>query len=240
MDGPRRRRARLDVHLRAEVTTAELAASTTAELRLGDWRDVLPGTYDAERAVVITDPPYGLDLDKGFVDTVPWAEHVRDVLELLPAVRHVIRGPATALVRRDHPEPRRLCVELSTFRNRATHRPRAVPYLWQGWAVYGRLAIGWRRRPPQGDARAIRAHSDIRSRNGFRQHRGITPTEAAYWIVETWSEPEMLVVDPFAGLASIGLAAAAYGLDYLGAELDPQWCEEGRDRLRNRQGRLEL
>jgi hypothetical protein len=32
----------------------------TTDTRLGDWREVLPGTYDPAHAVVVTDPPYGL------------------------------------------------------------------------------------------------------------------------------------------------------------------------------------
>jgi len=134
---------------------------------VGRWQDVLPGSYDPERAVVVTDPPYGLQAggglgvrapgsnfglgrdggrtleatEKGYEDTVPWGQHVAEVLALLPAKRHCIRGPATMLIRRDHPQPRRVCVELAAYRRRAANRPGVVPYLWQGWAIYGRLQI---------------------------------------------------------------------------------------------------
>lgn len=130
------------------------------EVRLGRWQETLIGAYDPERAVVITDPPYGLDvaggmgfrapgshggtetrarelnrIDKGYADGIPWAAHVAEVLEKLPAKRHVIRGPATALIRRDYPAPRRLCIEIAPFRRRAAVRPGLVPYLWQGMVV---------------------------------------------------------------------------------------------------------
>lgn len=218
----------------------------TAEVRLGDWRETLPGTYDPARAVVITDPPYGLradggaalrgvgghmglgiasvdpSVDKGYDDTVPWAEHLRQVLDLLPAKRHVIRGPATALFRRDYPQPRRVCVEVAAYRRRAANRPGVVPYLWQGWAVYGRLQIARHRRPPIGDAISNRSllqlnEGDVQVRR--TAHRALTPYASCLWIVDTWADPGFVVIDPFAGHGTIGRAARQLGFDYIGSEL---------------------
>lgn len=220
-------------------------------MRLGDWRDVLPGTYDPARTVIVTDPPYGLEAGpgngapgthsrgrrqaddrpghataKGYPDAIPWAEHVRTVLALLPAKRHVIRGPATALIRRDYPEPRRVCVEVASYRRRAALRPGVVPYLWQGWAVYGRLKIARHERPPAGDA--IAGTSLLQSNVGDLQmrqtaHRALTPYGSALWIIDTWVDPGDLVLDPFAGHGTIGRAARQLGFDYLGAEIVPEY-----------------
>jgi hypothetical protein len=219
----------------------------------GRWQDVLPGHYDPERAVVITDPPYGLsagggggngapgvhsrghqqadarpghETDKGYEDTVPWGQHVSEVLALLPARRHVIRGPATALIRRDHPQPRRLCVEVAAYRRRAANRPGVVPYLWQGWAVYGRLQIERHRQAPVGDAYAgvLPGRRDPRQHGPKTDHRALTPLGSCLWIVDTWADPGCVVVDPFAGLGTIGLAARTLGFDYIGAELVPEYA----------------
>jgi hypothetical protein len=227
---------------------------TTPEIRLGRWQDVLPGSYDPARAIVVTDPPYGLaatggtgngapgvhsrgraqddtrpghETAKGYDDTIPWAEHVRQVLELLPARRHVIRGPATALIRRDHPQPRRVCVEIAAYRRRAANRPGVVPYLWQGWAVYGRLKVDRHARQPQGDA--ISARSLLQAHDGDLQmrrtsHRALTPYASALWIVDNWVDPGCVVLDPFAGHGTIGRAARQHGFDYIGAEVDPEYA----------------
>lgn len=102
--------------------------------------------------------PKGHATEKGYEDTIPWGRHVEEVLELLPAKRHCIRGPAT------------------------------------------------RDRRPQTD------------------HRALTPFTSAAWIVDTWADPGCLVIDPFAGLGTIGLAARTLGFDYLGAELVPEYA----------------
>lgn len=224
------------------------------EIRVGRWQETLPGTYDPARTIVITDPPYGLGADggwangapgihgrgrsqidtrsghetaKGYEDTIPWCRHVEEVLALLPAMRHVIRGPATALIRRDYPQPRRLCVEVAAYRRRAANRPGVVPYLWQGWAVYGRLQIERHKQPPRGDAYAAstllqRDGSDHRGKR--TRHRALTSIQSCNWIIDTWADPGCLVLDPFAGLGTIGLAARMLGFDYLGCEIEPEYA----------------
>ena len=221
-------------------------------VRVGRWQDTLPGTYDPATTVVITDPPYGLaagggsgvrspgshmglgraggktigETGKGYEDTIPWSRHVEEVLDLLPAKRHAIRGPATALIRRDFTQPRRVCVEVAAYRRRAANRPGVVPYLWQGWAIYGRLQIERHKRPPTGDALAWTSlQQDQRSHRGQRtEHRALTPFSSCHWIIDTWADPGCLVLDPFAGLGTIGLASRTLGFDYIGSELDPEYA----------------
>lgn len=222
---------------------------------LGDWREVLPGTYDPARAVVVTDPPYGLaaasgagngapgvhsrgraqaddrrghETGKGYEDTIAWAQHVREVLDLLPAKRHVIRGPATGIIGRDYPQPRRLCVEVAPYRRRAANRPGIVPYLWQGWVVYGRIKVERHASPPTGDAMASRSllqlnEGDVQMRR--TDHRALTPYASALWIVDNWVDPGDVVVDPFMGHGTIGRAARQHGFDYIGAEIVPEYHE---------------
>lgn len=220
---------------------------------LGRWQDVLPGTYDQDLAIVVTDPPYGLaakgglgvrgpgskmglgreggqtrvDLEKGYEDNIPWSHHVEEVLDLLPAKRHVIRGPATALIRRDYPQPRRVCVEMAAYRRRAANRPGVVPYLWQGWAIYGWLKIDRHFRAPTGDAmtsRTLLQRNKGASHHSKTSHRALTPYPSCLWIVDTWVDPGCIVVDPFAGMGTIGQAARHLGFDYVGAEVVPDYA----------------
>ena len=189
---------------------------------LGDWRDVLPGTYDPATAIVITDPPYGSgSIDLGYADDIPWSRSVRDVLDLLPAVRHVIRGPAPAWVARDYPAPRRLCVEVARTRRRAAFRPGSVVHTWQGWGVWGRLRVV---RSGRIDSHiGIPYDDDGLGAPSTRLHRGLTPLDVSRWIVEAWTDPGLTVVDPYAGLGTIGRAARTLGHPYIGAEIDEVW-----------------
>lgn len=50
-------------------------------------------------------------------------------------------------------------------------------------------------------------------------------------LVLSMSEPGSLVFDPFAGVASAGVAAAIHGRRFLGCELDPSYAKTGQTRL---------
>jgi len=204
---------------------------------LGRWQDTLPGTYDPATAVVVTDPPFGLagkgagiagdrhQVDRGFIDDRPWAEHVVAVLRDLPAARHVIRGPAPAVIRRDHPQPRRLCIEVATGFRRTMFRPDVVDHAWTGWGVYGSLRIERRGKGMPRDVVLVDSARDPDTpvARGDARHRGQTPIDAARWAVATWVPVGWTVIDPFAGLGTIGRAALEFGCGYIGAEIDPGW-----------------
>jgi site-specific DNA-methyltransferase (adenine-specific) len=50
-------------------------------------------------------------------------------------------------------------------------------------------------------------------------------------LIESFSKPGDLVLDPFAGSGSTLVAAAMAGRCYLGIELERQYCEVARERL---------
>ena len=224
-----------------------------ARLALGRWQDTLPGTYDPSRAVVVTDPPFGLRgrgagggrrgsvgderdrLARGYVDEVPWREHVAEVLDRLPAVRHVIRGPATILGS-PHPPARRYCAEVARFR-RTMFRPNVVDYAFQVWAVYGSLTVERRRRSMPRDVCIVDTRATLSSAPG-RSHRGVTPHQAALWAIDTWAPRGWVVLDPFAGTGTIGHAALELGCDYAGAEVEPRWHAAAMTRLNHTPSRL--
>lgn len=51
------------------------------------------------------------------------------------------------------------------------------------------------------------------------------PVALAQRLIRSLCRPEGVVFDPFAGVASTGIAAALEGRAFLGAELDPAYCE---------------
>lgn len=53
----------------------------------------------------------------------------------------------------------------------------------------------------------------------------------ALWLVKWFSDPGELVVDPFAGSGTTGVACARLGRPFLGVELREDWAEQIRHRL---------
>jgi DNA modification methylase len=57
----------------------------------------------------------------------------------------------------------------------------------------------------------------------------MTPLQSCLWIIDTWVDPGCVVVDPFAGTGTVGLAARQLGFDYIGAEVDPEFAKVGNE-----------
>lgn len=67
--------------------------------------------------------------------------------------------------------------------------------------------------------------------SGNKLHPTQKPLSVLLPLVETFSAPGALVLDPFAGSGSTLLAAKLLGRRYLGIELDPAYCVIARQRL---------
>jgi DNA modification methylase len=88
-------------------------------------------------------------------------------------------------------------------------------YHWRGDAEVALVYVD--RRAPAG-----RPHATIRS--GHTSKRGKHSAKPIAWqrsMIRAWSRPGDLVIDPFAGLGSVGVAASIEARRYLGWELDP-------------------
>ena len=68
-----------------------------------------------------------------------------------------------------------------------------------------------------------------------RYHPTQKPVALGRWIIERFGTPEMIVFDPFAGSGSFLLAAKQKGLRFVGCELEPEYCDIINERLKQTQ-----
>ena len=64
---------------------------------------------------------------------------------------------------------------------------------------------------------------------------GISCQTAALWrqLVEATTKPGALVLDPFAGSGSTLAAAALTGRQYIGVEIDPEYCRIAQKKVQD-------
>ena len=75
-------------------------------------------------------------------------------------------------------------------------------------------------------------YETIQSRSRERPHPATFPVRLADWCIRLHGLTRIgLVVDPFLGLGSTGVACAKLGIDFLGFEIDREYFEEARDRI---------
>lgn len=71
-------------------------------------------------------------------------------------------------------------------------------------------------------------------------HPTTKPLPLMLELVSLFTDPDELVLDPFAGSATTGVAALRLGRRFMGAELSPTWAKTCRDRLAAEQAHTSL
>ena len=67
--------------------------------------------------------------------------------------------------------------------------------------------------------------------NEKRVHPTQKPVALGRWILEKFAEPGYKILDPFAGSGSFLLACKNLGFEYIGIEIDKDYCEMAKKRL---------
>lgn len=103
---------------------------------------------------------------------------------------------------------------------------------------------------PRGEVADLSAEEFTRDTNSLwrvpcetvRHHPAPFPVALAGRLIKLYSWPGDLVIDPFAGSGTTGVAAINLGREFLGCELNPEYVALANERLRRAraQGRLEL
>jgi len=193
----------------------------------GDCTEVLK-TVDADSVdFVLTDPPYFVRYKDRSGRTIKNDSHPGAVLKAFDDVYRVLK-------------PNSLCISFYGWQ--------AVDAFMQTWKSAGFTPVGhivWHKSYASNSRFLQYCHeqayvlakgrpavpaeplSDVRPwiYSGNRSH----PTEKAVGIlkplIEAFTKPGQIVLDPFAGSGSTLVAASLAGRDYLGVELEPKYCQ---------------
>jgi ParB family chromosome partitioning protein len=173
------------------------------------FRDLLT----EKAALAFADPPYGANVE-GYDDSKFYWQHdyladKADVVVVTPGIVSIFE-----LARRT-----------------------AMPYRWSlaAWITNGmtRGAVGfgnWVYAAVFSDGSVFRQAQDFgkvtisNTEAADTDHPTRKPTEYVQWIVETFSKPKQIVIDPFLGSGQTLMVCEASGRRCIGGELDPRFC----------------
>lgn len=65
------------------------------------------------------------------------------------------------------------------------------------------------------------------------EHPTVKPVDLMRWLVRMVTPPGGIVLDPFTGSGTTGVAAALEGMDFVGIERDPLYAATARARVRH-------
>ena len=215
-----------------------------ATLYCGDCRDVLPtlGKVDA----VVTDPPYGVNYQGSSTkwtarDGISYAsyddtrENISEVI--IPALRIAISCARSAVI-----TPGSACMFLHD-------EPRAVGWIYYPsgansgpWGFVCGQPIFYYGRDPYlakqlGRLPNCFASTEAAEKNGHPCPKPIKQTE---WLVNRASLGNELILDPFMGSGTTGVACARLGRKFIGVELEPKYFDIACRRIEEAQRQKDL
>lgn len=195
-----------------------IASGTQADLRVGDFREVLADLSDVD--AIITDPPYPKEYLPLLDDLALLAERVlkRGGLmavmmgqSYLPEVYRRLDGRLPYLWTLAHLTPGGQAVQVWD---------RKVNTFWKPVLVYGSPADWF------GDV----TRSEVND-NDKRHHMWGQSASGMVDIVQRLTKPGWHILDPFLGAGTTALAARANGCHFTGCDIDAEHVERTRERL---------
>jgi len=186
------------------------------EMHLGDCLEIM-STLDGINHV-ITDPPYGLSFrGNAWDDTIPfaWLGAARSVAETVVFTT----APTTVW---DYPKPDWMCIW-----NRPAASSRAPSGGFNHWSpvlVYGDLKFST-------DV-FVMGGPGYQSGAPATEHPSPKPVGLMRWIVTHASADGSVVLDPFTGSGTTGVACIQLGRRFVGIERDPTYFALACERLR--------
>ena len=194
----------------------------TWEVIQGDCLDVLRGMESGSVDAVVTDPPYG-------VNAASWDSEIPPQIILDECLRiargsvvwfGAARSRAVKGVLNYDPTPDRILIWHVTF-SLAKTAAHGMFYRWHPIYVW---------RPPKNQGGIDVDVLEI-PQNGHNEwnHPATKPPKLMRRLVKAFANG--LVLDPFTGSGTTGVAAAIEGFDFIGIEREPHYCEVARRRI---------
>jgi len=188
------------------------------EIYQGDCRDIMPTFEDKQFDAVITDPPYGInkeDWDKSFpvesIDNMFLVAHLVVIIAGIWTLGEVILSMGDKYIW-----------------TVAGHKPAAMTNGRVGlnkWlpAVYGGELIK-RLGADAFDFHPVDA--------GLVGHSCQKPLRFMRWIITRSTNEGDIILDPFMGSGTVGIAAIKNSKSFIGIEIDPEYYETSKKRIK--------
>jgi DNA modification methylase len=183
--------------------------------------------------LVLTDPPYGMNKFAGDEK----ASYLPTVRAALSECGRILRPGGSLFVFTSTGEVMNVGrgVPLDFVRMLWMYKPADCTFPFRGWLLKSEAILWFAKGSPVLSDREDKYQHDVYThtavgREGVEGH----PTVKPLWVVKdiaSRSMPNALILDPFMGSGTTGVAAVQLGRQFLGFEIDPEYCRLANERI---------
>ena len=197
----------------------------TVTLYCGDCLEILPTFAPGSVDAVVTDPPYGIDYEyESYVDSFDnWLRLVPPAIDAARKIARFVVSPCCAISRlgwwyREMPPDWIIC----WYQAGAPARQSKIGFnTWQALVCFGRPSV------------AMHDHfttTDTPRQNG---HTCPKPDGYAEWLVKRAAQFGEIILDPYMGSGTTGVACVRLGRKFIGIELEPKYFAIAKRRIQD-------
>ena len=201
----------------------------------GDCLEVMRGMDAGSVDAVITDPPYGIDGSKGTINKLRSKGQYSGAFEDTPDYIRAVVIPAVELARKLSgcviltPGNRNFCFYPQPDSFGAFYQPAAV-----GMQTFGNLdaqPIFYYGKNATGKNLGKSCSFKMTDRPEKLEHPCVKPLETWKRLLLNHTLPGQLILDPFCGSGTTGVACIQTGRRFIGIEIDPGYADITRARI---------
>ena len=197
----------------------------------GDCLEVMRGIPDKSVDLVLTDPPYGIERDKGFEGFGGFG---------VPIERKRYEDDEWDSCRPDKKyfdEILRVGKAVLIFGGNFFADILPAGTHWVVWdkqntmPTFGDAELVWTNSKRKSVKIITRQYNGLIGRETERNHPTQKPVDVIKWLIECYSANADLILDPFFGSGTTGVAAKLLSRQFIGIEISEKYCEIARKRI---------
>jgi site-specific DNA-methyltransferase (adenine-specific) len=199
--------------------------SDTVTLYNADCLELMPTFAAGSIDAVITDPPYGVDFRGNDWDKlIPlWIDKARNISKIV-----IFTTGITTLW--DYPRPDWV---ISWYREASNSRSKLGGFShWSPIIVYGK---------PKFNVDILKLHAMVVGQENLKiNHPTPKPIKLMKWLVSNAVNQDDLILDPFMGSGTTGVACVQTGRKFIGIEISKDYCDIAVKRIRDAEQQMRL
>ena len=219
----------------------------TVELYLGDCMEIMQELEDGSVDAVVADPPFGIGFKYESHDDSPngygkWIWNIAEICEKkCKPGSPVFIWQATPNLRyftEWFPRDYRLFI---AAKNWVQMRKTVMQYSYDPVVVWWTDGEAWSDKSLTRDYHvANTSPSSHKGLNDVKGHPCPRPLEQVRHIVEQWVRPGGIVLDPFMGSGTTGVACVQTGRNFIGIEIEPKYFDVAEKRITEAQLQMRM